>query len=293
MRNDGIAYELFVQRVQQALINAQQLGNYRTINVQHNLKLVDKNGNMRQFDLYWEFELGGHTYRNVIECKDYVNDIPVDKVDAFAGKLKGFPDLKGIIATRNGYQSGSIQQAKANGIEVMIVRDEDPSRDWVDSDGTPLLRSIVLNINCIVPAAVLGVNFTFDKAWAKVHGIAEIHYNAPANEIFVNDVSKGERLNLQQIVENDSLQHNSEDRSVHHAVVTGLIDAYLELSSGLKVKLLGYDLSYRPGYILKDELKIEPEVLGVVELINERKKKLVLKQGNRIAVVNRGIEAKE
>lgn len=290
MRNDGIAYELFVQRVQQALINAQQLGNYRTINVQHNLKLVDKNGNTRQFDLYWEFELGGHTYRNVIECKDYVNDIPIDKVDSFAGKLKGFPDLKGIIATRNGYQSGAVQQAKANGIEVMIVRDEDPSRDWVDSDGTPLIRSIVLDLNCIVPAAVLGVNFTFDKAWAQAHGIEKVQYNAPANEIFVNDVSKGERSNLQQIVERHSSQNKYEDHDLHHVIADGLADAYLELPSGMKVKLLGYDLSYRPGYILNQELRIEPEVLGVVELINERKKKLILKQGNRVSVVGRDIK---
>ena len=289
MRNDGIAYELFVQRVQQALIDAQQLGHYRTINVQHNLKLIDKNGIQRQFDLYWEFELGGHTYRNVIECKDYVNDIPVEKLDALAGKLKGFPELKGIIATRNGYQSGAIQQARANGIDVMIVRDEDPSRDWVDSDGTPLVRSIVLNINCIVPAAVLDVSFTYDKDWAKARGLKEVQYNAPANEIFVNDVSKGERLNLQQIVENYSSQQKYEDHDLHHAVVGDLPDAYLELPSGMKVKLLGYDLSYRPGYILKDELKIEPEVLGVVELINERKKKLILKQGNRVSVVNREV----
>lgn len=289
MRNDGIAYELFVQRVQQALIDAQQLGHYRTINVQHNLKLIDKNGIQRQFDLYWEFELGGHTYRNVIECKDYVNDIPVEKLDALAGKLKGFPELKGIIATRNGYQSGAIQQARANGIDVMIVRDEDPSRDWVDSDGTPLVRSIVLSINCIVPAAVLGVSFTYDKEWAKARGIREVRYNVPANEIFVNDVARGENLNLQQIVENHSSQHKYEDHDLHHVVAGDLPDAYLELPSGMKVKLLGYDLSYRPGYILKDELKIEPEVLGVVELINERKKKLILKQGNRVSVVNREV----
>ena len=30
----------------------------------------------RQFDIYWEYELGGLTYKTAIECKDYRKSIP-------------------------------------------------------------------------------------------------------------------------------------------------------------------------------------------------------------------------
>ena len=284
MGNDGIAYELFVQKVQQALFDAQRLGGYRTVNVQHNIKLVGKDGEPRQFDLYWEFELGGHAYRTIVECKDYANDVPVDKVDALAGKLKEFPELKGIIATRNGFQAGAIKKAQANGIDVIVVRDEDPKKDWISQDGTPLLRTIVVNLNCIVPAAVLSVDFDFDKAWAKDRGVSKISDSVPANAVFVDDRHACEKRSVQAIVESDCSAHGYQDREVHTTSESGLEDAYLVLPSGLTVKLLGYKFTYRPGYVLKDEIRVEPEVLGVVEFITDKKKKMLLKQGGETIV---------
>lgn len=284
-KNTGIPYELFVQKVQQALFDAQQMGGYRTINVRHDVELVDQNGLTRQFDLYWEFEQGGYTYRNVIECKDFANDVPIEKLDAFAGKLKGFPALRGIIATRNGYQSGAIAQARANGIDVIIVRDEDPAKDWVSADGTPLVRKIVVSLNCLVPAAVLGVDFVFDKEWAKAHGLTKIEYGALATEININDQVSGSVKSIQKLVEEDSAAHSYKDKDMHLAEASGLADSYLVLPSGLRAKILGYKFKYRPSYILKDEINIEPEVLGVVEYIADKKKKMVLREGNRTVVV--------
>ena len=113
--NNGVSYELFVQRIQQALFDAQQMSGFKTINVVHNCKLIDKNGVERQFDLYWEFELGGLIYRTIIECKDFESTVPISKVDELVGKLKAFPDIRGIIATRNGFQSGGVKEAVANG----------------------------------------------------------------------------------------------------------------------------------------------------------------------------------
>lgn len=285
MANNGVQYELFVQKVQQALIDAQQLGQYRTISVQHNLKLIDKNGSPRQFDLYWEFEVGGHVYRNIIECKDYVNDIPIDKIDALAGKLKGFPELKGIIATRNGFQSGAIKQAEANGIDVIVVRDENPAKDWVSADGTPLIRTIVVDLNCQVPPTVLGVKFEFDKEWARAHGFSTVRLCGAPTEIFIDDKHTGSRRSIQKIVEDDAVLHSYEDRQMHSAKAAGLIDAYLELSDGRRVKVLGYELSYRPGYVIKNEIRVSPEVIGVVEFVNQKRKKIVLQHKGLPSVV--------
>ena len=137
--NTGIPYELFVQRVQQALIDAQGIAGYKNINVQHNVKLVNQNGIPRQFDLYWEFEVGGVVYRNVIECKDYANSVPLRTVNELVGNLSSFPGLRGIIATSKGFQSGAIKEAEAKGVDALIVR-PDSDEDWRSADGVPYIK---------------------------------------------------------------------------------------------------------------------------------------------------------
>ena len=180
-KNTGIPYELFVQRVQQALNDAQGFGGYKNINVQHNVKLVDKNGIERQFDLYWEFEFGGIVYRNIIECKDFANSVSIDKIDALAGKLSSFPGLHGVIATRNAFQCGALQQAEAKGIEVLIVR-PDSAEDWRSADGVPYIKTINVKLVGLVPPQVLHFNPIFDRMWAKANGIARVSYTCLPKE---------------------------------------------------------------------------------------------------------------
>ena len=48
--------------------------------------MVDKNGTERQFDIYWEYSLGGFLYKTVIECKDYASKISIDKILKFKEK---------------------------------------------------------------------------------------------------------------------------------------------------------------------------------------------------------------
>ena len=180
--NTGVSYELFVQRVQQAIIDAQGIGGYKNINVQHNVKLVDKNGIMRQFDLYWEFEFGGVVYRNIIECKDFANSVPIEKIDALAGKLSSFPGLHGVIATPNAVQSGAMKQAEAKGIDVLIVR-ADSDADWKTPDGVPYIKTIHVKLVGIVPPQVVQFNPVFDRIWAKEQGITRVSYSCTPKEL--------------------------------------------------------------------------------------------------------------
>ena len=59
--SDGTEYEIFVQRLQQALLDSEQLMTQKNIVVARNKKLIDRAGNVREFDLYWEYELAGVT----------------------------------------------------------------------------------------------------------------------------------------------------------------------------------------------------------------------------------------
>ena len=137
--NDGKAYELFVQKIQQAILDAEPYAKQKNIIVEHNKILTDRCGCNRQFDIYWEYEMGGYTYKTVIECKDFENGVSIEKIDALIGKIHDFPGIHAIIATRVKFQKGAKKKAEANNIDMIIVRDEDEQKDWLLPDGTPLI----------------------------------------------------------------------------------------------------------------------------------------------------------
>ena len=68
MANNGRDYETFVQKIQQALINSEEYLHQKNISIERNVKITDNCGIDREFDLYWEYELAGVTYKTVIEC---------------------------------------------------------------------------------------------------------------------------------------------------------------------------------------------------------------------------------
>ncbi len=106
----GKEYEIFVASLQQALLDAENIITQKNIKVEVDKKITDNCGIDRQFDIYWEYELGGLTYKTVIECKDYASKVSVEKIDALIGKTRDIPDLKAVFATKKGYQSGLEQK---------------------------------------------------------------------------------------------------------------------------------------------------------------------------------------
>lgn len=141
--NTGKQYEKLVQVIQQCLLNTDKFLDGKTIKVELDKKLVNNAGVTRQFDVYFEFEAGGHLYRTVIECKDYASAVKAEKIDAFLGKTAGIPGLNLIYATRTGYQSGAVAIARANNVRLLVI-DEAGKGDWCDEDGTPFLRTVHL-----------------------------------------------------------------------------------------------------------------------------------------------------
>ena len=279
--NTGIPYELFVQRVQQAIIDAQGIGGYKNINVQHNVKLVDNNGIMRQFDLYWEFEFGGVIYRNIIECKDFANSVPIEKIDALAGKLSSFPGLHGIIATPKAFQSGAMEQAKAKGIDVLIVR-ADSNEDWQSPEGVPYIKTIHIKLVGMVPPQFVQFRPTFDRVWAKENGIAQIHYKCLPKEFQFVDESGG-TWTLQDDMDKDlgELKDGTNIKTYRHICRQ---PTFCKAPNAPKVKILEYELVYRVADTIENEIELSPEVLGVVEYVSQQRKKVVMKVGKEIRI---------
>ena len=142
----GKDYEAFVQDLQQAILDSEELIRQKNIHIERNKIIKDNLGINREFDLYWEYELGGLIYKTVVECKDYASKISVEKIDALIGKTRDIPDLKPVFATKIGYQKGAQTKARANNVDLLVVRKQRDD-DWEDKDGNPLINKIAVDIH--------------------------------------------------------------------------------------------------------------------------------------------------
>lgn len=168
MINNGKEYEVFVASIQKALFDSEQWPELKNIEIERNKKILDRCGVEREFDLYWEYELAGVTYKTVIECKDYASTISIDKIDALIGKTQDIPDLKALFTTKKGYQSGAQIKAQQHCIDLLIVR-ESNDNDWTLADGTPCIREVCISVIAILPARIKSFTPQIDVEWVKAN----------------------------------------------------------------------------------------------------------------------------
>ena len=269
--NTGIDYELFVQRVYSALLQIKDIPHHRNIKIQHNVKMNDAGGIERQFDLYWEREEFGTVKRAVIECKDYQNGVSIDRVDALIGKMVDFQNITPVLVTSVKYQSGAIEKARRHGIELLVIRDEDMVKDWQDSDGTPLIRSIIGRIICINSLRIIRFSATIDKSL----GISARKFEFRNDLLYVGDNSTGWRVNILQLqkeIEATVKEYNVQPSTYEKP----LVDGYEEYE-GKRIPIKGFSVQYiyPPPHIMTQ--KIEPEVLAVFEYVLQGQKEILMK----------------
>ncbi len=273
-------YERFVQSLMQIILSSEELGKQKNIKVEHDIKLTDRNGIKRQFDVYWEYELGGFLYKNVIECKDYARDISIARIDELIGKLHDLPDVRGAFATRKGYQSGAKIRAETNNIDLLIIREQNDS-DWISKDGVPLLSKIVLNINMDTSAEILDFCPVLDGKWIKANTDIDISkftsVSAMNCDVYIEDIESGEKYSLQDL--SGRLKVSDSERGKKIKQYISLKNAYLILPNTPKLKLLGYNIRYIKHPIVKEKSVIDGKnnLLGVVEYVLKGEKRKVFK----------------
>lgn len=76
----------------------------------------------RQFDVAIRFKIGFYNYLTLIECKDYKTSVPVEKVEAFATKVRHQKASKAIMVSPNGFQKGAKEVAQKEGIELYSLK---------------------------------------------------------------------------------------------------------------------------------------------------------------------------
>ena len=281
MKNDGKDYEQFVALLQQALLNAEIITEQKNIKIELNKKIVDSCGVEREFDLYWEYELAGITYKTVIECKDYNSRIPLEKIDALIGKIRDVPDLKAVFATKKGYQSGARTKAEHNRIDLLVVREQNDS-DWQNVDGTPFIKTVHINRLLQMPASITGFEPLLDAEWAKENIDADlskpISMSGLNNEIFIENHDSGESYSLHELasrlapLDTEDFGSFTKEERFDEGWIAG---------SGFKYKIKGYNVTYTLSQPDEKPMIIDfsKELVGVIEYLQKGTKKSIFKKG--------------
>ena len=281
MANDGKAYEEFVGQLHQALLKAQMFAGQKNIEIQRNKKLIDSWGTPREFDIYWEYELAGITYKTAIECKDYNSKITIEKIDALIGKIRDFPDLKAVFATKKGYQSGARTKAEHNKIDLLIVREQNNS-DWTDADGTPLIKKVLGNLTIMAPARITNFQPLLDLEWAKENTDLEVGsefaFSGLNNEIFIQNDETGERYSLYEMAE--KLGPTEGKTYGEFETQERFVSAWI-IGPDFRYKLRGYNATYMIPQPITESLEIDfgKELVGVIEYLTKGTKKSIFRNG--------------
>ncbi|RZP63335.1 restriction endonuclease [Vibrio vulnificus] len=281
MANNGRDYESFVQVLQQAILDSEEFIKQKNIRIEANKKIVDNSGVSREFDLYWEYELAGVTYKTVIECKDYNSKIPMEKIDALIGKTRDIPDLKAIFATKVGYQSGAIERAKFNKIDLLVVRKQNDG-DWTDSDGNPVITEICAMLQIVSAATIVSCRPEIDGNWVKENTSLDVtkpfQMQMRNDETFIEDLESGETYSLLQLEER--LGHNHKGKSGVYDYKQSFSNAFIVCGSH-RLKLRSLNLKYSISNPMEFPINIDytQELLGVVEYLHHDKKTAVFASG--------------
>ncbi len=267
-KNTGKDYELFVQSLYQAIIQSEfiNLPGHKNINVEINKFIFDKNGIERQFDIYWEYTLADITYKTVIECKDYKSKISIEKIDSFIGKISDIPGLRGLFASKNGYQSGAQTKAQQHNIELLIIRNQNES-DWIDNDGNPLLKKILFNATALSPAFIISFDLLLPKDATPIKNMSGME-----NEITIHHYDTDKKYTIFDLKGMLPACHESYGQFEKEEKFPGKI-----ITPTAEIEIVGYKVKYE---ILKPSttswtLDFSEKLIGVVEYLHKGTKSLV------------------
>jgi hypothetical protein len=155
-KNTGIPYERIVQSIFQAILDQDRAKN---VVVEHNVRVSGKSGEEHQIDVYWEFELGAVKYKTLVSAKDWAGNVKKEQVLSFKSVLDDVPGQpRGVIVTREGFQSGAEGFARHHGIGLYVVRKPD------DEFWTGRTRKLILETQFFEPA-YSRFGFAIDREW--------------------------------------------------------------------------------------------------------------------------------
>ncbi len=274
-KNTGKEYENFVADLKKAVLDSEKYASHKNIEVQTRKKLLDRNGNNREFDIYWEHEIAGVVYKTVIECKDYTQSVSIEKIDSLIGKINDIPEIdKALFATTYGYQSGAKKKAKKNNIDLLIVR-KPQEADWQTEEGIPYLKEIELTINFFFPLEIVETTFLLDDNWMRTNTNISVTEpfsdNGHPTKIFIEDRVENSKKSLRDIYE--ELAHNEIQRAGQHEIIQHFENAFIH-SNKSSYKLSSYSILFNvpEKKTAISILDYNESLIGVIEYLSKDKK---------------------
>ena len=101
---------------------SKQLNGAKDISIEHDKK-VDAHDGTYQIDGLIEFTIGCIRCKTILECKQYKNPVPREKIEILFNRLCSIGANKGILISTAGFQSGAIKYASEHGIALIQILD--------------------------------------------------------------------------------------------------------------------------------------------------------------------------
>jgi restriction endonuclease len=99
-------------------------------NVTRNVKLVDRLGHERQFDVVIRGQWAGRHVLGVIECKDWSVKVDLPEVEAFVTKKENVRANLAIMVSRCGFTQKAIDLAKHHAIGTLSLLPDDDAHGF-------------------------------------------------------------------------------------------------------------------------------------------------------------------
>lgn len=127
---------------------------YATLGEVHGVKIeghgkdctvIGKSGVKHQIDVLTSHSDGIHSYRTMIECKYWDQNVNKDIIMKVAGIVEDARLNKGIIVSKNGFTHDAIKYAEYRNIGLVELR-KPTDKDW-----NGRLKDIVIEVNMVLP----------------------------------------------------------------------------------------------------------------------------------------------
>lgn len=258
----GTEYELFVKSIYESFLRQDNL----TTDVEVHKKIQGKSGAEHEIDVFWQFEIAGKTYKTAIECKHFNSSVDKGRVQEFVAKLQDIGDIGGIMATKVGFQSGAITYGLYNDIEMVLIKEPDPT----DFSPDTILK---INIQFIInQSKILKRKFNFDGEWMRANGFQNGSYSISVRNDIARIFNAETQENLSVLeFENKYITSNKDTKIAQdtYSVNIAFNDAYFIDNEGKRYKIKGVEYEYID-LSHTEELKID--ALKTVEAIIKRVK---------------------
>jgi hypothetical protein len=102
------------------------------VEVEHEYDYPVHSGGTKEMDVVVWDRRGRYTVTTLIECKFHSEPIEQEVVDSLVGVLDNSDADKGVVVSKNGFQSGAKERAEGSGIELWTLRQIIPDIDLED-----------------------------------------------------------------------------------------------------------------------------------------------------------------